>query len=67
MELNEANKLKKLEKENTELKIMLADAMLAKRVMEYALKKCKPGIQKSCHPIRSRRRHVFRAFWVSNT
>ena len=37
MELNEARRLKELEKENTELKKMLADAMLAKRVMEYAL------------------------------
>ena len=39
MELNEAKRLKELERENTELKKMLADAMLAKRVLEYALEK----------------------------
>ena len=39
MDLNEARKLKDLERENTELKKMLADAMLAKRVLEYALEK----------------------------
>jgi putative transposase len=39
MEVNEAKKLKDLERENTELKKMLADAMLAKRVLEYALEK----------------------------
>jgi len=39
MELNEAKRLKELERENTELKKMLADAMLAKKVLEYALEK----------------------------
>ena len=39
MELNEAKRLKDLERENTELKKMLAEAMLAKRVLEYALEK----------------------------
>ena len=39
MDLNEARRLKDLERENTELKKMLADAMLAKRVLEYALEK----------------------------
>ena len=39
MDLNEAKRLKDLEWENTELKKMLADAMLAKRVLEYALEK----------------------------
>ena len=39
MELNEARRLKELERENTELKKMLADAMLAKKVLEYALEK----------------------------
>ncbi len=39
MDVNEAKRLKELERENTELKKMLADAMLAKRVMEYALEK----------------------------
>ncbi len=39
MDVNEARRLKELEKENTELKKMLADAMLAKKVLEYALEK----------------------------
>jgi putative transposase len=39
MELSEAKRLKELERENTELKKMLADAMLAKKVLEYALEK----------------------------
>ena len=39
MDLNEAKRLKELERENTELKKMLADAMLAKKVLEYGLEK----------------------------
>jgi putative transposase len=39
MDLNEAKRLKELERENTELKKMLADGMLAKRVLEYELEK----------------------------
>ena len=39
MDLNEAKRLKGLERENTELKKMLADAMLAKKVLEYGLEK----------------------------
>jgi putative transposase len=39
MDLNEAKRLKELERENIELKKMLADAMLAKKVLEYALEK----------------------------
>ncbi len=39
LEVNEAKRLKELEKENPELKKMLADAMLAKKVLEYALEK----------------------------
>ncbi len=39
MNLNEAKRLKELERENTELKKMLADAMLAKKVLEHALEK----------------------------
>ena len=35
----EAQRIKELERENTELKKMLADAMLAKKVLEYALEK----------------------------
>jgi len=36
LNLNEAKRLKELERENTELKKMLADSMLAKKVLEYA-------------------------------
>ena len=44
MGLKEAKRLKELEWENTELKKMLAEAMLAKRVLKYALEKnCDPG------------------------
>ena len=39
LNLNEAKRLKELERENTELKKMLADSMLAKKVLEYALEK----------------------------
>jgi putative transposase len=35
MDINEARRLKELEKENTELKKMLADALLANRVLRY--------------------------------
>jgi putative transposase len=48
MEVNEAKRMKELERENTELKKMLADAMLAKKVLEYALEKnCEPGAQEA--------------------
>ena len=36
---SEAKRLKELEKENTELKKMLAEALLAKRVLEYVVEK----------------------------
>lgn len=39
LKAEDARRLKELERENTELKKMLADAMLAKRVLEYALEK----------------------------
>ena len=39
MDLNEAKRLKELERENTELKKMLADSMLAQKVLKYALEK----------------------------
>ena len=39
MDLNEAKRLKALERENTELKKMLAEALLAKRVLEYVVEK----------------------------
>jgi len=34
MDLNEAKRLKELKRENTELRKMLAEALLAKRVLE---------------------------------
>ncbi len=39
MGIPEAKRLKELERENTELKKMLADALLAKRVLEYVVEK----------------------------
>jgi putative transposase len=39
MDLNEAKRLKELERENSELKKMLAEALLAKRVLEYVVEK----------------------------
>ena len=39
MDLNEAKRLKELERENTELKKMLAKTLLAKRVLEYVVEK----------------------------
>lgn len=39
MDLNDANRLKKLERENTELKKMLAEALLAKRVLGCLVEK----------------------------
>lgn len=39
MDLNEAKRLKELERENTELKKLLAEALLAKRVLEYVVEK----------------------------
>ncbi len=39
MDVNEARRLKELERENTELKKMLAEALLAKRVLEYVVEK----------------------------
>ena len=47
MDLNEARRLKELERENTEIKKMLSVAMLAKRVLECALEKIvRPGHKK---------------------
>ena len=37
MDLHEAKRLKELERENAELKKMLADSMLAQKVLKYAL------------------------------
>ena len=39
MEVNEAKRMKELERENTELKKMLAEAMLDQKVLKYALEK----------------------------
>jgi putative transposase len=39
MDLSEAKRLKELERENTELKKMLAESMLAQKVLKYALEK----------------------------
>ena len=39
LDVNEAKRLKELERENAEFKKMLADALLAKKVLEYALEK----------------------------
>ena len=44
MDVNEARRLKELERENTELKKMLAEEMLKNRVLSYVCKKnCEPG------------------------
>jgi len=44
MEVNEARRLKELERENTELKKMLAEEMLKNRVLSLVCKKsCEPG------------------------
>jgi putative transposase len=67
MDLNEARRLKELERENTELKKMLADAMLAKKVLEYALEKnCEPGAQKAGRGSGRQRRSVLRAGRLSD-
>jgi putative transposase len=39
LDVNEARRLKELERENTELKKLLAEALLAKRVLEFAVEK----------------------------
>lgn len=39
MQLSEARKLKELEKENTELKKLLADELLRRKALEIALEK----------------------------
>ena len=39
MDVNEAKRLKELERENTELKQLLAEALLAQRVLEYGVEK----------------------------
>jgi len=62
MDVNEARQLKELERENTELKKMLAEALLAKRVLEYVIEKnYEPGAQEAAGEFRGKRRVVFRA------
>ena len=39
MEVNEAKRLKELERENTELKKMLADCLLENRVLKFVCEK----------------------------
>lgn len=39
MEINEAKRLKELERENTELKMMLAEALLKNQVLEFVCEK----------------------------
>ncbi|MBM3865904.1 MAG: transposase [Verrucomicrobia bacterium] len=67
LNLNEAKRLKGLERENTELKKMLADSMRAKEVLEYALEKnCEPGAQEAGRGSGRQRRCVLRAGWLSD-
>jgi putative transposase len=62
MDLNEAKRLKALERENTELKKMLAEALLAKRVLEYVGEKnYEPGAQEADGDGRRAGRAVLRA------
>ena len=62
MDVNEARHLKELERENTELKKMLAEALLAKRVLEYVIEKnYEPGAQEAAGEFRGKRRVVLRA------
>jgi hypothetical protein len=59
-------RLKELEKENTELKKMLADSLLKNRVLEIVnAKNGEPGAQETDGHARRRRRGVFRAGGVS--
>jgi len=48
MEVSEAKRLKELERENTELKKMLAESLLKNRVLEFVCEKsCEPGTSES--------------------
>jgi len=67
MEVNEARRLKELEKENTKLKKMLADSLLENRVLRFVNEKnCKPGAQKTDGAGRPDGRPVFRATGLSD-
>ena len=62
MEVNEAKRLKELERENTELKKMLADSLLENRVLRFVNeKKYEPGAQEADGCGRGGTRPVFRA------
>ena len=59
MEVNEARRLKELERENTELKKMLAEEMLKNRVLSYVCEK------KLCARLRAGRSHT--KWWARNS
>lgn len=62
MEINEARRLKELERENRELKEMLAESLLKNRVLEAVCEKnCKPGPSSDCGATGGGRRAVFAA------
>lgn len=62
MDLNEARRLKELERENTELKKMLADSLLENRVLRFVNEKnYEPGTQAGDGAGRRPGRPVFRA------
>jgi putative transposase len=62
MEVNEAKRLKELERENTELKKMLADSLLENRVLRFVNEKnYEPGAQEADGRGRDGPRPVFRA------
>ncbi|CAN5504130.1 hypothetical protein BH09VER1_BH09VER1_54850 [soil metagenome] len=66
MEVNEAKRLKELERENTELKKMLAESLLKNRVLEFVCEKsCEPGPSASDGAKGRRRQDVLWASGVS--
>ncbi len=68
MEINEARRLKELERENSELKKMLAESLLKNRVLEFVCEKnSKPGTAPRSGAARSRGPAVFRAVGVSDS
>ena len=68
MEINEARRLKELERENSELKKMLAESLLKNRVLEFVCEKnSKPGTAARSGAARSRGPVVFRAVGVSDS
>ena len=62
LDVNEAKRMKELERENAELKKMLADSLLKNRVLEAVnAKNGAPGAQTTEGHLRGRRRSVLRA------